>query len=49
MRQDQEREVLAQIEAGEKTPEALDNLPLPVLPYVRRVTVLFKMQSSSLL
>ncbi|THH01333.1 hypothetical protein EW026_g1355 [Hermanssonia centrifuga] len=35
MRQEQEREVQEQIAAGEKPSTALQNLPLPVLPYYR--------------
>ena len=33
-RQEQEREVHEQIAAGEKSPEALEDLPLPKIPYV---------------
>ena len=33
-RQDQERELEEQIAAGEKTPEARADLPLPKIPYV---------------
>ena len=34
-RQEQEREVETQIAAGEKSPEALEDLPLPKIPFVR--------------
>lgn len=34
MRQEQERAVQAQIDAGERPPEAIEELPLPSLPYV---------------
>ena len=34
MRQDQEREMLAQIAAGTKLQEDLERLPLPKIPYV---------------
>jgi hypothetical protein len=33
-RQEQERELKEQIAAGEKGPEALEDLPLPKIPYV---------------
>lgn len=34
MRQEQEREVEAEIAAGTKSPADRDNLPLPKIPYV---------------
>ena len=35
-RQEDEKEVLEKIAAGERTPEDLESLPLPKIPYVRR-------------